>query len=201
MTATMQLDLFAPPPEVVPVTPTQEVIVFGARAKCVPLHQHVPSPRPKAIVADDDWLLALRVAEECIRWRSWTQPHPLPLDSRPDDCVGGAAGARGWYWHDNKGVTIGERGGPTASWPALLRGLREQREREPHVAEARDLAAAYKALESYDDHYIRDGDGGEWRETVAVPHFEKLKETIVGLGGDPDFLAEWVASLEPRVAA
>jgi hypothetical protein len=184
-----QLDLFAPPIERIGVEPTRDVIYRGARSPEVPRHAHVPSARPRPLEEDEEWLMALRIAEGQIRWRSWTQPHPLPLEERPHDCVGGGPS----YWYDSKGVGVGDFSSRRyASWPALLRGLREQREHEPHVADARDLAHAYSALDTYDRYYIREGgsatsygDRDDWRERVAIPHFAKLKEIIEKLGGDP----------------
>lgn len=187
----MQLDIFAAPVEVVVIQPTRDVVYRGARAEGIPRHAHVPSHRPKALLSDEEWLRVLVVAEVQIRWKSWTCPHPLPLDSKPEDCVGGGKD----FWYDGKGVALGRWEGDTryAPWPALLRGLREQREAEPHIADARDLAAAYHATDQYDRFYIRDGGSvpgnPEWRERVSVPHFAHLRETIAQLGGDPDFLA------------
>lgn len=185
-----QLDLLAAPVMRVVVEPTPDVIRMGAH--CAPHHECVPSKRPKALRSDEEWLFVLRVAEEQIRWRSWSMPHPLPLE-RPDDILGGSNGE----WHDGKGVAIVDGGRSAerryASWPALLRGLREQREREPHIADARDLAAAYHAAEQYHRFYLADppkvaSDDDGWREEIAEPHFARLIETIADLGGDPEFL-------------
>jgi hypothetical protein len=192
MAMSAQLDLFAPVIEVIVIEPTRDVIHRGAKAKRVPPHSHVPSRRPRLLHTDEEWLSCLRIAERQIRWRRWTQPHPLPLDSRPEECVGGGPG----HWYDAKGVGVGEFSSRRyATWPALLRGLEEQRDREPHVADARDLAAAYHALEQYDRFYVRDGgsvigggtrlDGDDWRERVAIPHLAKLREIVERLGGDP----------------
>jgi hypothetical protein len=184
-----QLDLFAPAIEPVTVEPTRDVVRGGAGSAEVPRHTHVPSPRPRPLDSDEEWLTTLRVAEGQIRWRSWTQPHPLPLEKRPGECDGGSSDC----WYDSTGVGFG-RGERKrrATWLALLRGLREQREQEPHIADARDLAHAYSALETYDRYYIREGgsatsygDRDDWRERVALPHFERLKAIIEELGGDP----------------
>jgi len=189
MSATLQLDLFAPPVETVVVEPAREVIRRGASAGSVPSHEYVPEPRPRSMHTDEEWLGALSTAEGLIRWKSWTQPHPLPLDERPHECVGGG----GDYWHDGKGVAAGAWNDRRyATWPALLKGLQAQREHEPHIADARDLAHAYHALEQYDGFYVRDGgsvaghgDSDEWRQRVAVPHLAHLKQVVVDLGGDP----------------
>lgn len=186
------MDLLAAPVERIAVKPTRDVVIYGARACSVPKHAHVPAPRPKSLHTDEEWLLVLRVAERQIRWRHWTRPHPLPLDSRPDECLGGGGG----YWYDSKGVAIWSDDGAHryATWAVLLRGLREQREREPHIADARDLAHAYSAVETHDRYYIRDGgsvasnDDGEWRERVAAPHLAKLRQIVTDLGGDPDLV-------------
>jgi hypothetical protein len=186
-----QLDLFAPAIEALSMEPTRDVLCRGPGTSEVRAHTYVPSPRPRTLHSDKEWLMALRVAEGEIRWRSWTQPHPLPLDKRPDDCSGGSLNC----WYDSKGVGFASDVGQQrryATWPALLRGLREQREHEPHIADARDLAHAYSALETYDRYYIRDGgsavsgcDRDDWRQRVALPHFARLKAIIEKLGGDP----------------
>lgn len=190
MSALLQLDLFAPVAEAIVIQPTRDVVYRGAFAPAVPVHTFAPRPRPRAMPTDADWLGVLLEAERCIRWRSWQRPHPLPIDKRPEECVGG--GPR--FWHDSKGVGLGvhHRDG-LATWPVLLRGLAEQRKHEPDVADARDLAAAYHALEQYDRFYVHDGgsvigggDQVEWRERVAVPHLAKLRAIVEKLGGDPD---------------
>jgi hypothetical protein len=176
-----------PPVEAVTVEPTAEIVRRGASAPSVPTHTFVPTPLPKSMHTDEEWLSALAEAERIIRWKSWTQPSPLPLDAKPDDCVGGARE----IWHDAKGVCVGRRAEARyASWPALLKGLRLQREHEPHIADARDLAHAYSATETYCRYYIRED--AEWGDGPVAPaqrtHFEKLKAIIAGLGGNPDFL-------------
>jgi hypothetical protein len=147
-----QLDLFAPPIEAITVEPTRDVIFRGAGSSEVPRHTFIPTPRPR-VLHDDDWMLALGVAERQIRWWSWTRPHPLPLDERPDSVGGHSLGDRRWIDYGSKGVAVRDRLGGEyrcASWAFLLKGLREQREAEPHIADARDLAHAYSALETYD---------------------------------------------------
>lgn len=183
---TAQLDIFAPPAERITIEPTPEVVLCGANAASVPTHTHVPTPIPRAMPDVEKWLGALLVAEGQIRWRSWTLPHPLPLDERPEDCVGGTAD----YHYNGKGVGLGRSGKPVG-WPVLLRGLREQREHEPEIADARGLAHAFHALEQYERFYVRDGESvgfcdGDWRERVAIPHLAKLRAIVEELGGDPD---------------
>lgn len=123
-------------------------------------------------------------------------------EGRPEECVGGG----GTFSYDGKGVAVVSQGRfdkRYASWPALLRGLGTQREAEPHVADARDLAAAYHALEQYDRFYVRDGGsvthGGDpaWRERVAVPHLARLQAIVEKLGGEPAI----VLKLERSAAA
>lgn len=183
---TAQMSLLAPPVERLTVEPTREVVVRGASASGVPRHAHVPS-RPSAMHTDEEWLGALEIAERKIRWWFWTCPHPLPLDEKPTVNGGG-----GGFHYDSKGVAVwsgGER--RYVSWPQLLRGLREQRDQEPHIADARDLAAAYHSAETYDRYYVRDGGSvsprsEEHRERVAIPHLKRLHQIIRDLGGDPD---------------
>jgi hypothetical protein len=71
------------------------------------------------------------------------------------------------------------RSGESATWPQLLRALAAQREDEPHVASARDLAQAYKYLSYYSRAYGTPDD--------APPQMlEHLRAAIRELGGDPD---------------
>lgn len=182
-----QLDFFAPTLERILVEPNPEVLHLGARASGVPVHEHVPSRRPNSLQTDDEWLGALSVAEELIRWRAWEQPRLL-LDEPPGECIGGSGG----FWFDAKGVMVREGAERRyARWSALLRGLGEQREGEPDVADARDLAHAYHALDQYDRFYVRGGgsvDGGsdpDWRERIAIPHLAEMTQAIAELGGDP----------------
>lgn len=194
---TVQMDLFAPVVERFSVEPTSAVIVHGAKAAGVPRHTFVPAPRPDSMHSDEEWLTVLEVAEEQIRYKNWTRPHPLPLDEKPADCEGGYYSDRlQCEYSSGKGVCLidPEWSSRCVKWPVLLRGLRAQREQEPHIADARDLAAAYRAHETYDRYFVRDGgsvpgrnDG--FRERVAIPHLARLRQIIIDLGGDPDLEA------------
>jgi hypothetical protein len=70
------------------------------------------------------------------------------------------------------------RTGESATWPQLLRALAAQRQDEPRIARARDLAEAYHYLSYYSRAYGTPDD--------APPHLlENLCRAIRGLGGDP----------------
>jgi len=78
---------------------------------------------------------------------------------------------------DGKGIRD-FRTGESATWPQLLRALAAQREDEPHVARARDLAEAYHYLSYYSRAYGTPAD--------APPRLlENLRMAIGELGGDP----------------
>jgi hypothetical protein len=60
-----------------------------------------------------------------------------------------------------------------------LRALRAQREAEPHVAQARDLAQAY--------HYLRDYAHAYGTPADAPPRLlAAIREEITALGGNPN---------------
>jgi hypothetical protein len=65
-----------------------------------------------------------------------------------------------------------------ATWPQLLRALRAQREAEPRVAQARDLAEAYHCLHSYAHVY---GTPADLPPTLLA----SIHAQIVALGGRP----------------
>jgi hypothetical protein len=78
---------------------------------------------------------------------------------------------------DGKGIRD-FRTGESATWPQLLRALAAQREDEPHVARARDLAEAYHYLSYYSRAYGTPAD--------APPRLlENLRMAIGELGADP----------------
>jgi hypothetical protein len=185
---TLQLGLLAGPVEEVAIEPTSEILYAGAGARSVPSHRHVPAPRPEALATDEEWLRVLAIAEGLIRWRHWPHPHPLPLEEVPD-VVGGTSDS----WHDRNGVALGARGRKRlVRWPALFRGLAEQRAHEPHIADARDLAHAYKAAATYRRYYLGEhpevAGGDEEFRSRAEAHLRALVEIIAALGGDPEFL-------------
>jgi hypothetical protein len=68
--------------------------------------------------------------------------------------------------------------GQEATWSQLLRALRAQREQEPHVAQARDLAEAYHYLDYYRRAYGTPADASH--RLLA-----SIRDEIRALGGDP----------------
>jgi hypothetical protein len=88
----------------------------------------------------------LDFAEDALRY-SQGPARTLDLTTTHGAGTNGPIG-RGNLHADSKGVEdwhTKER----ATWPQLLRGLRAQREAEPRIAQARDLAEAYHYLHAY----------------------------------------------------
>jgi len=90
---------------------------------------------------------------------------------------------------ENVGIEPGPRGievdGALATWPRLLAGRAEQREVEPDVARARDLAEAYHYLDYYGGVYEEPEESDEWS---PVPLIRRLAAEARELGGDPTLL-------------
>jgi hypothetical protein len=150
------MNLLAPPAdERVDVPVSWEVLYYGTNARAdrgrgEPLfpHQYVPSP-PAKLPDEAEWLVALDFAEEA---RRYNQAGCAVLDLSKRDGAGsngpmGRGGPSGpMLMASSRGVEVDGR---LATWPQLLGGRREQREIEPQVARARDLAEAYHYLDYY----------------------------------------------------
>jgi len=170
---TEQLSLFAEATAApVDVAVTRDVRIDGARAGAIPKHKtvvHVAGFEPATLAR----MLAL--AEDALRYN---QCPTARLDIRPTRGTGtnGPVG-RGNLMADSRGVHDW-RTGQQATWSQLLRALRAQREQEPHVAQARDLAEAYQYLDYYRRAYGTPAD--------APPQLlASIRDEIRALGGDP----------------
>ncbi len=187
-----QMSLLAPPAEgplEVPVCWT--VLYYGADARAdrgrgEPLfpHRHVPSPPPK-VPDEGEWLAALDFAEDA---RRFNQAGCAVLDLSKRDGAG-SNGPMGRGGPGSPSLMASSRGvevnGRLATWPQLLKGRREQREVEPEVARARDLAEAYHYLDYYGGVYDEPEEGDEWS---PVPLIRRLAAEARELGGDPTLL-------------
>lgn len=192
MSDAVQMNLLAPPAdERLDVPVSWEVLYYGANARAdrgrgEPLfpHRYVPSP-PAKLPDEAEWLAALDFAEEA---RRYNQAGCARLDLSKRDGAGsngpmGRGGPSGpMLMASSRGVEVDGR---LASWPQLLGGRQEQREVEPQVARARDLAEAYHYLDYYGRVYAEPEPDDEWS---PVPFIRRLALEARQLGGDPSLL-------------
>lgn len=192
MAATTQMSLLAAPadaPLEVPIC--WAVLHIGASARAdggrgEPLfpHRHVPSP-PSRLPDEREWLAALDFAETA---RRYNQAGRAVLDLSQRDGAG-SNGPMGTGGPGRPSLMASSRGveveGRLASWPQLLKGRQEQRDVEPEVARARDLAAAYHYLDYYGRVYAEPEEGDKWG---PVPLIRRLATEARELGGDPSGL-------------
>jgi len=183
------MNLLAPPAEAeleVPVCP--QVLLRGAgacggREHGEPLfpHRHLP-PAPATMPGEGAWLAALDFAEEVRRYAQ----APRPVLDLAKSAYSGVSGRSGpdmpSLWASSRGIEVD---GALATWPRLLAGRAEQREVEPEVARARDLAEAYHYLDYFGGVYPEPTDGEEWS---PVPLIRRLAAEARELGGDPTLL-------------
>lgn len=183
------MNLLAQPSEgsiEVPVCPA--VLCHGSRAGRKngtqdPLfpHLHVPH-RPSKLANDEHWLIALDYAEEVHRYDQSAEA-VLQLDAKVSRSPGGRwCGDEPRLWHDSRGIEVDDI---LVSWAHLLAGRAEQREIEPEVARARDLAHAYKYLDYFGEVYDDLPHPEDWS---PVPLIRRLAEEARALGGDPTLL-------------
>jgi hypothetical protein len=188
----VQMNLLAPPAdERLNVPFCWEVLYYGANARAdrgrgEPLFPHRFVPAPPAKLPDEaEWLVALDFAEEA---RRYNQAGCARLDLSKRDGAGsngpmGQGGPSGpMLMASSRGVEVDGR---LATWPQLLGGRREQREVEPEVARARDLAEAYHYLDYYGRVYAEPEPDDEWS---PVPFIRRLALEARQLGGDPSLL-------------
>ena len=161
-------------------------------------HLHVPR-RPAKLASDEHWLIALDFAEEVHRYDQSTEA-ALQLDAK----VSRSPGGRSFHgeprlWHDSRGIEVDDI---LLSWSHLLAGRAEQREIEPEVARARDLAQAYRYLDYFGEVYDDLPHREDWS---PVPLICRLAEEAIGLGGDPtllplrtDYMREGIVTAEVR---
>jgi hypothetical protein len=168
-----QLSLLAEASTPITVAATRAVLIYGARAPEVPRHQaavQLPGVRPATLAR----MLAL--AEDALRYNQ-APTATLNLADRRGAGSNGPIGT-GNLHADSNGIEAHDTG-ERAAWPQLLRALRAQREAEPHIAQARDLAQAYRYLHYYAHAYGTPAD--------APPRLlAAIRDEIANLGGNPD---------------
>lgn len=156
-------------------------------------HLHIPK-RPAKLASDEHWLIALDYAEEVHRFDQ-SPGAVLQLDAKVSRSPGGRA-CRGEprLWHGGSGIEVDD---VLLGWSRLLAGRGEQREIEPEVARARDLAQAYRYLDYFGEVYGRRPHRKDWS---PVPLIRELAEEARALGGDPtqlllhtDYMREGIA--------
>lgn len=144
-------------------------------------HLHIPR-RPAKLASDEHWLIALCFAEEVHRYDQSAQG-VLQLDAKVSRSPGGRwCGDEPHLWHDGRGIEVDD---VLIKWPHLLAGRAEQREIEPEVARARDLAQAYHYLDYFGEVYDKHPHREDWS---PVPLIRRLAEEARALGGDPTLL-------------
>lgn len=148
-------------------------------------HLHVPH-RPAKLARDEAWLLALDYAEEVHRFDQSPRA-VLRLDGKVSRSLGGrCGGGEPRLRHDSQGIKVDEL---LLKWPRLLAARGEQREVEPEVARARDLAQAYRYLDYFGEVYgepeDREGFDGIGEQFSPVPLVRRLAEEAIELGGNP----------------
>jgi hypothetical protein len=160
--------------ETVRVSPTPQVLVYGANAPGVPRHRDA---RPLGSARVETVRLMLVLAEDALRYNQAPNPR-LILPAKQGHGLGnnGPMG-RNSLMADPSGIRDFKTG-QSATWPQLLRALAAQRADEPQTARARDLAEAHHYLSYYAGAYGTPDD--------APPVLlGELRMAIRELGGDP----------------
>lgn len=173
MTLDAQLSLMLEASAAIAVEPTRDVLVHGSRGRGVPKHKADVHVRD---VSASTLKRMLAFAEDALRYNQGPA-RTLDLTATHGAGTNGPVG-RGNLQADSKGVEDWHTK-EHATWPQLLRALRAQREAEPHVAQARDLAEAYHYLHAYSFAYGSPADAPPALITSIRAH-------IVALGGNPD---------------
>ncbi len=150
-------------------------------------HRHVPA-MPAKLRDEAEWLAALDFAEEARRYNQAPRAR-LDLSGRDGAGSNGPIGRGG---PDGLSLMASGRGievdGRLTTWPQLLAGRSEQREVEPEVARARDLAEAYHYLDYYGHAYPEPAEGDTWSPVALIA---RIAAEARALGGDP-------TQLQPR---
>lgn len=188
-----QMNLFAAPVgEAIEVPVCQAVLYAGANARAQdgrgePLFAHRFSP-PAPPGIDEEaahWLAVLEFAEDQLRYAQAPCARLIlgGPESRASRCIGGTCGpGRPSLWASSRGVEVN---GWLITWARVLAGRSEQRDAEPQIARARDLAHVYHLLDYYGHAYSEPHEGEEWS---PVPLIAGLAERASELGGDPSRL-------------
>jgi hypothetical protein len=160
--------------ETVRVAPSPTVLVYGANAPVVPRHRDVGA---LGSASAETVRLMLELTEDALRYNQAPDPR-LVVPGKGGRGIGsnGPMG-RNSLMADGKGIRD-FRSDESATWPQLLHALAAQRQDEPHVARARDLAEAYHYLSYYSRAYGTPED--------APPNLlENLRVAIRELGREP----------------
>lgn len=159
----------------------------GGRGEPLFAHRFAP-PAPPGIGEEADWLAALEFAEDQLRYAQAPCAR-LALsgpESRTSRCNGGTSGpGRPTLWASSRGIEVDGR---KLTWARVLAGRSAQRDAEPQIARARDLAHVNRLLDYYGHAYSEPSEGDEWS---PVPLISGLAGRAYELGGDP-------SRLEPR---
>jgi hypothetical protein len=191
-----QMNLLAAPVGAEIEVPVCRAVLYAganARAEGVrgePLFAHRFSPPTPPGIGEQaaHWLAVLDFAEDQLRFVQAPCARLILSgpESRASRCTGGACGpGRPSLSASSRGVEVNGR---LLTWTWVLAGRSEQRDAEPQIARARDLAHVYHLLDYYGRVYGEPREGDEWS---PVPLIAGLAERAYGLGGDP-------SKLEPR---
>ena len=173
MTRDRPLSLMLEASPAIAVTPTRDVLIHGSRGRGVPKHKAIVQV---AGVSASTLKRMLDFAEDALRYNQGPC-RALDLTTTHGAGTNGPIG-HGNLHADSKGVEDWHTK-EHATWPQLLRALRAQREAEPRIAQARDLAEAYHYLHAYSFAYGTPAD-------APPPLIAGIHAHIVALGGDPD---------------
>jgi hypothetical protein len=177
----------------VPLSPTvlhrgADARAEGGRGEPLFAHRFEP-PRPPGFGAPArHWLAALDFAESQLRYVQAPAARLVLAgpESRASRCGGGSCGPdRPLLMASSRGIEVE---GSRITWARLLAGRREQRDAEPEVARARDLAHVYRLLDYYGRAYEEPREGDQWSPVALIA---RLAAEARELGGDP-------GRLEPR---
>lgn len=166
-----QLSLLAEASPAITVHPTGDVLLRGAAAAEVPRH----SPVHLARVHADTLAGMLALTESALRYNQAPRA-TLDTTARRGAGSNGPIGT-GQLIADSRGIR-NYHTNECATWPQLLRALTAQRQAEPHIAQARDLAEAYHYLHYYARAYGLPSDAPPRLLTM-------ISDEITELGGDP----------------
>jgi hypothetical protein len=164
--------------EAVSVAPTRLVLVHGAHAPQVPCHRDVGAIGSASV---ETARRMLELTEDALRYNQAPDPRLIVPAKRTPGLGSNGPMGRGLLMASGAGISVFETG-ESATWPQLLRALAAQRQDEPHVARARDLAEAYHYLKYYSRAYGAPED--------APPKLlDNLRAAIRDLGGDPTLVS------------
>jgi hypothetical protein len=183
---TAQMSLLAPAGDQPIEVPICGSVLYAGASSCdsrrKPLfpHRYVPA-MPRGIEAESDWLTVLNFAEGDCRYDQ--APRARFKATKPSRTGSGSCGPGAPRLTSlARGVEVNGR---LLGWSVVLAARTEQREVEPEVARARDLAQAYRYLDYYGRVYAEPTDGDEWS---PVPLMLRLAAEARELGGDPTLL-------------